>query len=56
MNLGNNSTMFDYIKTPFSIINVIILTPLLFITLVGINMIKEYNFQKSKKNLLKKSN
>ena len=50
------ASFYDYIVAPFTIINIIIGVPLIFISLLGINMVKEYNFQKSKGYLLKKSN
>ena len=49
------SSLYEYIIAPFKIINIIIAIPVIFISLVGINMIKEYNLQREKSNLLKKS-
>mgnify|MGYP001501378411 CR=1 FL=1 len=39
-------TIYDYITLPFTFINLLIAVPVTFISLVGINMIKEYNLQK----------
>jgi len=41
-------TIYDYITLPFTFINLLIAVPVTFISLVGINMIKEYNLQKEK--------
>ncbi len=49
------SSFYDYIATPFTVLNIIIITPILFITFMGINMVKEYNLQKESVNLLEKS-
>ena len=49
------ASLYDYITAPFTIINIIIAIPLTFISLVGINMVKEYNLQREKNNLIKKS-
>jgi hypothetical protein len=49
------SSLYDYIVAPFTVINIIIGVPLIFISLIGINMVKEYNLQRESNNLLKKS-
>ena len=49
------SSFYHYITAPFTVLNIIIITPILFITFMGINMIKEYNLQKESINLLEKS-
>lgn len=49
------ASFYDYIVAPFTIINIIIGVPLIFISLLGINMVKEYNLQRESNNLLKKS-
>jgi hypothetical protein len=49
------ASLYDYIVAPFTIINIIIGVPLIFISLIGINMVKEYNLQRESNNLLKKS-
>jgi len=41
-------TIYNYITLPFTFINLLIAVPVTFISLVGINMIKEYNLQKEK--------
>ena len=49
------ASLYDYIVAPFTILNIIIGVPLIFISLIGINMVKEYNLQRESNNLLKKS-
>ena len=49
------ASLYDYIVAPFTVINFIIGVPLIFISLIGINMVKEYNLQRENNNLLKKS-
>ena len=49
------SSFYHYITAPFTVLNIIIMTPVLFITLMSINMVKEYNLQKGSVNLLEKS-
>ena len=49
------ASLYDYIMAPFTVINFIIGVPLIFISLIGINMVKEYNLQRESNNLLKKS-
>ncbi len=49
------TSLYDYIMAPFTVINFIIGVPLIFISLIGINMVKEYNLQRESNNLLKKS-
>ena len=49
------ASLYDYIVAPFTIINIIIGVPLIFISLIGINMVKEYNLQRESNNRLKKS-
>ena len=49
------ASLYDYIMAPFTVINFIIGVPLIFISLIGINRVKEYNLQRESNNLLKKS-
>ena len=49
------ASLYDYIIAPFTVINFIIGVPLIFISLIGINMVKGYNLQRESNNLLKKS-
>ena len=49
------SSFYHYITAPFTVLNIIVMTPILFITFMGINMVKEYNLQKESINLLEKS-
>ena len=49
------ASLYDFITAPFTIINIILGVPLIFISLIGINMVKEYNLQREKNNLIKKS-